>query len=135
MVVCASNVLLSFQHSLVLPEFRGQFHAQFSSDSRNSCFFSCLIPAMQESVNFGHKLMPRTPEKSTDANCNEALSVQKLAQLLNVSQRTARRIIESGELKAHRIGRQWRVFYWDFRQYLDRASNAGSVVEGSRANQ
>jgi excisionase family DNA binding protein len=38
-----------------------------------------------------------------------AISVQGLAKRLDVSVRTARRLILAGELSAHRIGRQWRV--------------------------
>jgi len=47
-------------------------------------------------------------------------SVSQLAKRLNVSTRTARRIIEDGALKAHRIGRQWRVFEEDLQDYLAR---------------
>ena len=42
-----------------------------------------------------------------------AISVQRLAEQLNVSVRTARRMIQAGELRAHRIGRLWRVFEVD----------------------
>ena len=52
-----------------------------------------------------------------------AISIQRLAQRLNVSVRTARRLIHAGELKAHRIGRQWRVFEADIQDYLDRKTN------------
>jgi excisionase family DNA binding protein len=54
---------------------------------------------------------------------DQALSVGRIAELLNVSARTARRIIEARELKAHRIGRQWRVFETDFNDYLTRQAN------------
>ena len=53
----------------------------------------------------------------------QALSVSRLAKRLHVSERTVRRIIDSGELKAHRVGRQWRVFDLDLRDYLARQAN------------
>jgi len=53
----------------------------------------------------------------------QALSVSQLAKRLYVCERTARRIIESGELRAHRIGRQWRVFELDLRDYLAKQAN------------
>jgi excisionase family DNA binding protein len=53
----------------------------------------------------------------------QALSVSRLAKRLCVCERTARRIIEAGDLKAHRIGRQWRVFELDLRDYLARQVN------------
>jgi excisionase family DNA binding protein len=52
-----------------------------------------------------------------------AISIQRLAERLDVSQRTARRIIRAGGLRAHRIGRQWRVFEGDLQAYLARQSN------------
>ena len=54
---------------------------------------------------------------------DQALSISRLAERLDVSGRTARRIIESRQLKAHRIGRQWRVFEADLQDYLARQAN------------
>ena len=54
---------------------------------------------------------------------DQAISVSRLAKRLDVSTRTARRIIEVGDLKAHRIGRQWRVFEPDLHDYLARQAN------------
>jgi excisionase family DNA binding protein len=53
----------------------------------------------------------------------QVFSVSQLAKRLDVCERTARRIIETGELKAHRIGRQWRVFALDLQDYLARQAN------------
>jgi excisionase family DNA binding protein len=53
----------------------------------------------------------------------QALSIQRLAERLDVSPRTARRLIREGELRAHRIRRQWRVFEHDLRDYLMRQAN------------
>jgi excisionase family DNA binding protein len=47
-------------------------------------------------------------------------SVSQLAKRLKVSTRTARRIIEDGALKAHRIGRQGRVFEENLQDCLAR---------------
>ena len=52
--------------------------------------------------------------------------VATVAKRLDVSTRTARRIIESGELKAYRIRRQWRVFESDLQGYLERQPNRSS---------
>jgi excisionase family DNA binding protein len=52
-----------------------------------------------------------------------AISIQGLAKRLDVSVRTARRLIRGGDLKAHRIGRQWRVFEPDLRTYLAGRAN------------
>lgn len=51
------------------------------------------------------------------------LSLCRVAKRLNVSERTARRLIEAGDLKAYRIGRQWRVFESDLQEYLAKQAN------------
>jgi excisionase family DNA binding protein len=52
-----------------------------------------------------------------------ALSLQALAKRLNVSEKTVRRIVETGKLRAHRIGRQIRVFEADFQNFLSERAN------------
>lgn len=52
-----------------------------------------------------------------------ASSVSRLSKRLDVSERTARRLIESGELRAYRVGRQWRVFEPDLQDYLAHNQN------------
>jgi excisionase family DNA binding protein len=54
---------------------------------------------------------------------DQAISIKRLASNLGVCERTARRLIEAGVLKAHKIGRQWRVFESDLREYLTRNAN------------
>jgi excisionase family DNA binding protein len=55
---------------------------------------------------------------------NQALTVSRVAKRLDTSNRTVLRIIESGQLIAHRIGRrQWRIFEPDLQEYLARQSN------------
>jgi excisionase family DNA binding protein len=53
----------------------------------------------------------------------QAFSISQLAKRLDVCERTARRLIEAGELKAYRVGRQWRVFEPDLQDYLARQAN------------
>jgi excisionase family DNA binding protein len=36
-------------------------------------------------------------------------TIAMVAETLNVSSKTVRRLIESGALRAHRVGRQWRI--------------------------
>ena len=59
-----------------------------------------------------------------------AISIQRLAQRLDVSVRTARRIIRAGELRAHRIGRQWRVFETDIEDYLKKTTHRSCPHRG-----
>jgi len=59
-----------------------------------------------------------------EQNLNQpAISIQGLAKRLDVSVRTARRLIRAGTLRAHRIGRQWRVFEGDLQDYLAGQAN------------
>jgi excisionase family DNA binding protein len=54
---------------------------------------------------------------------NKALPISHVSKRLNVCYKTTRRIIASGELRAHRIRRQWRVFEVDLREYLAKTVN------------
>jgi excisionase family DNA binding protein len=62
-------------------------------------------------------------DEMTRAN-EQAVSIQHLARQLNVSTRTTRRLIVAGALRAHRVGRQWRVFESDLQQYLAGQANS-----------
>jgi excisionase family DNA binding protein len=53
----------------------------------------------------------------------QALSITRVATILDVHERTARRLIETGELKGHKIRRQWRVFRPDLQDFLARAAH------------
>jgi excisionase family DNA binding protein len=66
---------------------------------------------------------------------DKALSVLRIARLLAISGRTARRIIEAGDLRAHRIGRQWRVFEPDLKEYLARHVNSNVSPRRSAGGQ
>jgi excisionase family DNA binding protein len=48
------------------------------------------------------------------------LTVQDVAGCLKVSRRTVIRLIESGEITAHRVGQQLRIAEEDLQAYLDR---------------
>ncbi len=45
-------------------------------------------------------------------------SIEDVASLFSVSDKTVRRWIKSGELVAHRIGRQWRISKTDLETFL-----------------
>jgi excisionase family DNA binding protein len=59
-----------------------------------------------------------------DRKADQAATIQHLANRLNVSVKTARRLIANGDIRAHRIGRQWRIFERDLDAYL--ATNANN---------
>ena len=61
--------------------------------------------------------------EGSDILQQQAFSIAQLARRLDVCERTARRLIEGGELKAYRVGRQWRVFEPDLQEYLARQAN------------
>jgi excisionase family DNA binding protein len=54
------------------------------------------------------------------ASCAPLLTVQAVADLLDVSSKTVRRLIARGDLAAHRIGGSLRVSEGDLRVYLGR---------------
>ena len=95
----------------------------FSCNSCNSCILVRLRPAVQGFVHCGQKVMERTLNQHEELDREQAFSVCRVAERLNVSDRTARRLIEAGALKAYRIGRQWRVFEPDLEEYLARQAN------------
>jgi excisionase family DNA binding protein len=50
-------------------------------------------------------------------------SVMEAARRLGFSERKTHREIASGNLKAHRIGRNWRIFEADLQEYLMKTAN------------
>jgi excisionase family DNA binding protein len=52
--------------------------------------------------------------------------IADVAGLLQVSKRTVRRWISSGELAAHRLGRIWRVSRIDLETFMARRRQGGS---------
>jgi excisionase family DNA binding protein len=61
--------------------------------------------------------------QTAEETSQEANSPQHLAKRLGVSTKTARKIIHSGQIRAHRIGRQWRIFEPDLQDFLRRQAN------------
>ena len=61
--------------------------------------------------------MPRKPALKA-ISLQRFYSVEEVADLLGVSDKTVRRRIAGGELVAHRIGRQLRISEDDFNAYV-----------------
>ncbi len=59
-----------------------------------------------------------TPPRPTNACRLRLLTVNEVAELLQVSSKTARRWIELQELRTHRLGRQLRVSEEDLAAFL-----------------
>ncbi len=53
-------------------------------------------------------------------------SITQVSRELNVSENTTRRLIKSGQLRASRVGDQWRVFRPDLEVYLEARANVPS---------
>jgi len=53
---------------------------------------------------------------------DKLLTIKEVAKILRVSERSVNRYIESGRLKASRIG-QWRIKQSDLNKFLDKYSN------------
>ena len=53
----------------------------------------------------------------------DLLAVSQVAKRLGMCRETVVRLIGSGDLRASRIGRQWRVSERDLQDFIDRAAN------------
>ena len=51
------------------------------------------------------------------------LSVKQMASMLQVSQRTIYRMIDSGKLPAYKLDRDWRIAKEDINQFLEKRIN------------
>ena len=51
------------------------------------------------------------------------LSVKQMAEILQVSQRTIYRLIDSGKLPAYKLDRDWRIAKEDINQFLEKRIN------------
>ena len=60
-----------------------------------------------------------THDETTDMATTAVYTVDQVAELLHVAPRTVRRWIESGTLKAHRIGRLVRIREEDLQELID----------------
>lgn len=54
-----------------------------------------------------------------DYELNDILSVEDLMELLNIGKNTAYSLLESGEVKAFRIGRMWKIPRKSVYDYID----------------
>ena len=55
---------------------------------------------------------------------NDILTVSQVAEYLQISEKTVRRLIANGELTASKVGgRSWRIKGTDIEQYLDANTN------------
>ncbi len=58
------------------------------------------------------------------------LTVAEVATLMRVSRMTVYRLIRRGQLKAIRVGRNYRVRESDLSEYLEAQAVSGQVLEG-----
>lgn len=56
------------------------------------------------------------------------MSITEAADFVSVSDRTIRRWISTGELTAHRFGRQWRISRSDLLAFIHRHRDAGPLL-------
>ena len=61
--------------------------------------------------------MPTNSPTGTDLS-HRLLTIQNVADILQVSQRSVRRWLDAGDLVAHRIGRQWRISQGDLGAFI-----------------
>ena len=55
---------------------------------------------------------------------NDLLTVSQVAEYLQISEKTVRRLIANGEIKASKVGgRSWRIKKSDIEQYLNANTN------------
>lgn len=62
-------------------------------------------------------------------NEDDVLEVQEVADQLRVNARTVLRLLEKGDLKAIKVGRQWRVRRSELERYLEGESPSASVLD------
>lgn len=51
---------------------------------------------------------------------SDVLTVEEVAKELRVSPQTVRKLIDDGELKAFKVGFQWRIRRRDLEEYIER---------------
>lgn len=51
---------------------------------------------------------------------NEILTVEEVMELLNIGKNTAYSLLESGEIRAFRIGRMWKIPRKSVYDYIDK---------------
>ncbi len=73
------------------------------------------------------ELRPGTKAPPPDAV--DLLSVSQIAQMLGVHERTVRAWIQAGDLRAHRAGRQLRVYRRDLESFLEHDGTAPRRID------
>jgi excisionase family DNA binding protein len=63
--------------------------------------------------------MPRSNSPHPQHNHSQLLNVPAVARRLDVSQKTIRRLVARGELRAHRIGRLLRISEEELDRFLE----------------
>ena len=53
-------------------------------------------------------------------NTKDILTLKELQELLNIGKNTALRLVQSGEVEAFRVGKQWRVSKESVAKYVRR---------------
>ena len=66
----------------------------------------------------------------SSSGISRLLTVAEVATLMRVSRMTVYRLIRRGQLKAIRVGRNYRVRENDLSEYLEAQAVSGQVVEG-----
>lgn len=51
-------------------------------------------------------------------NTKDILTLKELQELLNIGKNTALRLVQSGEIEAFRVGKQWRVSKESVAKYI-----------------
>lgn len=69
--------------------------------------------------------MPRRPRGAAAPDLQQYYALRECAAIANVSERTVRRAINAGDLRAHRIGRSIRVAKTDFTAWIERYPVSG----------
>ena len=59
-----------------------------------------------------------TKHRTAD-DIDRLLTIKDVADRLLLSERTVRRLLDAGELRAFRLGRQWRISLLDLQKYLE----------------
>lgn len=63
-----------------------------------------------------------------DTNIDKLFTIEEVAKILRVSTRSVTRYIETGKLKASKIG-FWRISQADLKEFLERTSNVDKPKE------
>ena len=53
-------------------------------------------------------------------NTKDILTLKELQELLHIGKNTALRLVQSGEIEAFKVGKQWRIVREDIIRYLKR---------------